>query len=167
MENQNLTQVLEESFKNLLSSQNQKWHQQQEQLKYQQQAQIAYTGQIYIQDALGQVLQSANILPHLIKIENSKDLIPCGYRFGETPIYSYKWMKRSSDTISSTHLQIAKEKINSAIEIETHRLWIIFQNLNPDEKVQFVQQYPAFYYGFKVRDIKDAGIDVIISILSN
>lgn len=167
MKNQNLTQVLGESLKNWLSSQNLKWHEQQRQLQLQQQEQVACMGQIYIQDALCQVLQSTNILPNLTKIENSKELIPYGYQFGETSIYSYKWMKKSSDKISSTLLQVAKDKINYAIDIETRRLNIVYQNLSIQEKSFFIQQYPAFYNGFTVVGLKDVGTDVIISVAFN
>ena len=41
MENQNLPKVLEESIKNWLSSENQKWHEQQKQLRLQQKEQVA------------------------------------------------------------------------------------------------------------------------------
>lgn len=167
MKNQNLAQVLGESLKNWLSSENQKWHQQQKQLISQQQEQIAYSAQIFVQDALGQVLQSTNILPNLTKIENSKELIPYGYQFGETSIYAYKWMKKSSDKISSTLLRVAKDKINDAIDVETRRLNMVYQNLSIQEQSFFIQQYPAFYTGFRVVDIKDSGTDAIIFVAYN
>ena len=79
MDNQNFMKVLGESFKNWLSSQNLKWHQQQRQLLLQQQEQAVCMGQIYVQEALGQVLHATSILPSLTSIENSTDLIPNGY----------------------------------------------------------------------------------------
>ena len=74
MENQNLPKVLGESIKNWLSSENPKWHEQQKQLRLQQQEQVACMGQIYIQEALGQVLHATSILPDLCSIENYTDL---------------------------------------------------------------------------------------------
>ena len=165
MENQNLPKVLGESIKNWLSSENQKWHEQQKQLRLQQQEQVACMGQIYIQEALGQVLHATSILPDLCSIENYTDLVPNGYTIDEVSIYSYRWLKKTPDKISTTNLEIAKQKINSAINLETRKMSMVFQNLSDDEKLYFIHQYPAFYTGFHVVNIKDAGTDVIISVV--
>ena len=167
MENQNLSKVLGESIKNWLSSQNQKWHQQQQLLKMQQQEQVACMGQIYIQEALGQVLHATSILPSLCAIETCTDLVPCGYKISEVSVYSYRWLKKTPEKISTTMLEIARQKVNSAIDIETRRMNIVYQSLFDYEKMMFVQQYPAFYTGFHVVSIKDAGTDVIISVAYN
>lgn len=164
MKNQNLINVLVESLKKWLSAQNQKWHQQQRQLQLQQQAQIVSMGQIYVQEALGQVLHTTSILPNLTTIENCTNLVPCGYTIDEVPVYSYRWLKKSPDKISTTTLEVARQKINSAIELEIRKMMMVYQNLLEEEKVFFVQQYPAFYTGFQVIGIKDAGTDVIISV---
>lgn len=163
MENQNLPKVLGESIKNWLSSENQKWHEQQKQLRLQQQEQVACMGQIYIQEALGQVLHATSILPELCSIENCTDLVPSGYTIDEVSLYSYHWLKKTPERISTTMLEIARQKINSAIDIETRRMNIVYQSLFDYEKMMFIQQYPAFYTGFHVVSIKDAGTDVIIS----
>ena len=124
-------------------------------------------GQIYVQEALGQVLHVTCILPSLTSIENSTDLIPNGYELGDVAIYSYRWLKKVPDKISTTVLEIARQKINSAIEMETRKLEITFHSLSDCEKTFFIQQYPAFYNGFTVVGIKDAGTDVIISVAFN
>ena len=164
MKNQNLIKVLGESLKNWLSSQNQKWHQQQRLKQLQQQEQFVSMGQILVQEALGQVLHSTSILPNLTTIENCANLVPCGYTIDEVPVYSYRWLKKSPDKISTTTLEVARQKINSAIELEIRKMMMVYQNLLEEEKVFFVQQYPAFYTGFQVIGIKDAGTDVIISV---
>lgn len=164
MKNQNLIKVLVESLKKWLSVQNQKWHQQQRQLQFQQKAQIVSMGQINIQESLGQVLHATHILPNLTTIENCTDLVPNGYTIDDVPVYSYRWLKKTPEKISTTTLEIARQKINSAIDLETRKMKMVFQNLLDDEKVFFVQQYPAFYTGFHVVGIKDAGTDVIISV---
>ena len=167
MDNQNFHKVFGESIKNWLSSQNLKWHQQQRLLLLQQQEQVVSMGQIYVQEALGQVLHATSILPSLTSIENSTDLIPNGYELGDVAIYSYRWLKKVPDKISTTVLEIARQKINSAIEMETRKLEITFHSLPDCEKVFFIQQYPAFYNGFTVVGIKDAGTDVVISVVAN
>lgn len=167
MANQTFRKVLWESIKNWLSSQNQKWHQQQRELLLQQQEQAVCMGQIYVQEALGQVLHLTNILPNLVAIENCTDLIPSGYEFGDVVIYSYRWLKKNSDKISTTVLEIARQKINTAIQMEIRRLEITFHTLPDYEKVLFIRQYPAFYSGFTVVGLKDAGTDVVISVVAN
>ena len=164
MKNQNLIKVLGESLKNWLSSQNQKWHQQQRLKQLQQQEQFVSMGQILVQEALGQVLHSTSILPNLTTIENCANLVPCGYTIDEVPVYSYRWLKKSPDKISTTTLEVARQKINSAIELEIRKMMMVYQNLIETEKAFFIQQYPAFYTGFQVIGIKDAGTDVIISV---
>lgn len=167
MKNQNLIMVLVESLKKWHSVQKQKWHQQQRQLQLQQQTQAISMGQIYVQEALGQVLHATHILPNLTTIENCTDLVPCGYTIDEVPVYSYRWLKKMPEKISTTTLEIARQKINSAIDLEIRKMKMVFQNLLDDEKVFFAQQYPAFYTGFHVVGIKDSGTDVIISVAYN
>lgn len=164
MKNQNLIKLLWECIKNELSSESQKRQELQKQLRLQHQEQVACMGQIYIQEALGQVLHTTNILPDLCSIENCTDLVPCGYTIDEVSIYSYRWLKKTPKRISTTMLEIARQKINSAINIETRRMSIVYQKLCDYEKMVFIQQYPAFYTGFHVVNIKDAGTDVIISV---
>lgn len=158
-----ISKMVSIKYKNMVRDYNQK----QRQERFQQQAQAVSYGQIYIQEALGRVLASTNILLNLTAITHPSDLIPCNYTIADVTIYDYRWLKKSPEKISSTMLETAREKINLAIEMETRKLSVTFQNLPEYEKLFFVQQYPAFYNGFRVVGLKDAGTDVIISVVMN
>lgn len=143
-----------------------KYREEQEQMQIQQRNQIAYTEQIYLQDALGQVLRSTNIIMGLSPVTNGSDLVPDGYELGTVKnIYRYRWLKNTTSSISIPALEIARKKINSAIEIEKRKMETVLQNQLDYEKILFVQQYPAFYRGFQVVGMKDDGMDVIIYIV--
>ena len=141
------------------------YHQKQRQQMLQQQTQAVSFGQIYIQEALGSVLSSTKILSNLTTITHPTDLVPCNYIIDDVPVYTYKWMKTSSERISSTVLANACDKINFAINMECRKLSATFQTLPEYQKPFFIQQYPAFYNGFRVVGLKDAGTDVIISVI--
>lgn len=139
------------------------WQLKQRQEMLQKQEQAVSMGQIYMQEALGMVLASTHILPCLTAVEHPTDLIPDSYQLGDVPVYSYRWLKRSPEAISTTVLNIAVDKINSAVHLQQRKLACSFQTLPDYQKPFFIQQYPAFYNGFHVIGLKDAGTDVIIS----
>ena len=154
--------------KKMVSMQYQKanlaWNQKQRQLRMQQQAEAASFGQIHMQEALGQVLSATQILPNLHQISYPTDLVPAGCSISaDNTIYHYRWLKKSSERISTTALEIAREKINAAISVEQRKMNCIFSNLWDYEKTFFAQEHPAFYNGFHVIGLKDVGTDIIIS----
>ena len=155
--------ILSIQYKKMVRDYNQKQRQQ----LLQNQAQAVSFGQIYIQEALGMVLASTHILPCLTAVEHPTDLIPDSYQLGDVPVYSYRWLKKSPESISTTILSLATDKINSAIELQQRKLACSFQTLPDFQKPFFVQQYPAFYNGFRVVGLKDVGTAVIISVIPN
>lgn len=145
-----------------------KWIQEQRMLQEQQQNNNACMMQIQLQEALGHVLSSTHILPNLSAIQHPSDLVPDGFSIGDNQtVYYFRWTKRTPDAISTTVLNIAKNKINSAISFETKKMYYTFISLPDHEKAFFAQQYLAFYNGFQVILIKDAGTDVIVSAVFN
>lgn len=154
--------------KKMVSMQYQKanlaWNQKQRQLRMQQQAEAASFGQIHMQEALGQVLSATQILPNLHQISYPTDLVPAGCSISaDNTIYHYKWLKKSPEKVPTTVLEMARQKINAAIAVEQYKMNNIFCNLSDYEKPYFAQEYPAFYNGFQVIGLKDAGTDIIIS----
>lgn len=140
------------------------WHNKQRQRLMQQQAAAARFGQIYMQEGLGQVLSKTKILPNLCQISSPSDLVPAGCTIsnGHT-IYHYRWLKTAFETVTLTVLEKGKEKINDAIAIEQFKMNRVYGALPDYEKPYFAQEYPAFYTGFHVVGLKDAGADIIVS----
>lgn len=167
----NLTPYLKTIFSNLLKITSTKLHAlQDEHLKkehlqqLQQKEQELLYGQACLQEALCHALSSTQILNSLSPIIHPSDLIPAGYSIvGNRAIYQYRWMKKTTDSINSTLLDIAKDKINSAIDMECRRMYYKFCCLTDYEKPFFIQKYPAFYNGFYVHLLENAPTDVIIS----
>lgn len=118
-----------------------------------------------LQDGLYQVLRATNISPQLSKLNNSLDLLPCGYKItNNMMIYGFLWTKNNTDVIPPSMLKLFTQKMNIAINSQRYKFFAYLQQLDEVMQAYNIQLYSALYNGFRVCGCKDNGDSIILAV---
>lgn len=125
------------------------------------------SAQYELQNALFSILSQTTISSQLSPLRYNSDLLPNGFsiRLGDSSVYYFLWTKQNSQhAFPSVVLQQFTQKMNAIISSELQRTYMTFQTWDIYSQMDFIQQNPAMYNGFRVIGCKDTGNDILLAV---
>lgn len=133
--------------------------------KQQEQCQHSKYAQLWLQDALFNVLHKVNISSSLCKLHNAQELLPFGFKVHcDENIYYYTWTKNTTDVIPISMLQRYVARMNIAIQSECNKFRIYLQQFDYITQAELIQTHPLLFNGFVVRNCKDIGDAIVLAV---